>query len=431
MKLDSLWREPNRQHLQLYSRVRSFIKTDGLLQVFDALKVGRRNPELFARLGELTALLTRLGCSSSPYDRVFAGVEVVPDNTIFPELEPYRDLDPQRLRLAGTGHWDVTDFVGDSLVMAYREPASILWPRVPDAWEYPRIRDSAETIAELAKLWDQQGLLLLHRDGVEERQDFEYVRIFNCYKSVYRDRQIGDRRGRNAIECKLQGPSSDLPSAVDVCDLYINVKTHRLFLSITDRRDFYHQLWATRSRAVSNTLGPGLPVELVSETRAYQQYPLRQTKSRRPRIHQGDHLERIAAGEDGLFRTQPGPDASAQPGIAWAAFQSVLHGDHGGVEIATSAHTGLLQHFGLLSPDTMMRASRPTYSTSVNKGLVIDDYFCISIDKKEVSSSESQAYKAYQSAARAYNEYDILGSPEKDIVACESGKVIGAFRERQ
>ena len=47
--IHNLWREPNRHHAALYDRVRSFIKTDGLLPCFDALKAGRRNPEIFAR----------------------------------------------------------------------------------------------------------------------------------------------------------------------------------------------------------------------------------------------------------------------------------------------------------------------------------------------------------------------------------------------
>lgn len=56
--------------------------------------------------------------------------------------------------------------------MAYREPASIYWSRVPEEWEYPRLRDDVQTISQLARLWDQQGLLLLHQEGIEERPDY-------------------------------------------------------------------------------------------------------------------------------------------------------------------------------------------------------------------------------------------------------------------
>ena len=90
--IHNLWREPNRQHEALYDRVRSFIKTDGLLPCFDALKAGRRNPEIFARLGELTELLTRLGCSSSPYDKVFAGTEMTANQDLFQSSFPIGTL---------------------------------------------------------------------------------------------------------------------------------------------------------------------------------------------------------------------------------------------------------------------------------------------------------------------------------------------------
>ena len=92
-----LRREPNPAHRRLYSRLRSFIKADGLLLKFDMLRAGRRHPELVARLSELTSLLVKLGCSTSPYDKAYVGYEVSADNSVLPELEPYRDLDPSRL----------------------------------------------------------------------------------------------------------------------------------------------------------------------------------------------------------------------------------------------------------------------------------------------------------------------------------------------
>ena len=203
--LDSLWRAPNPLHRALYKRIRAFVKSDGLTAGFDSLHVGRKNPELFARLNELTSMLTMLGCSASPYSRVFTGYDVAKDNTQYPELEPYRDLDPSRLFLFGRGHWDVTEFLCDSLVMAYREPESIKVERDPAPWEYPRLRDPPETIAQLAKLWDSQGLLLLHRSRLQTRRSCELVRVFNCYKAIDRDRQIGDRVAGTQLRVCFKG----------------------------------------------------------------------------------------------------------------------------------------------------------------------------------------------------------------------------------
>ena len=267
----------------------------------------------------------------SPYDKAYVGYEVAADNTILPELEPYRDLDPSRLKLPGTGSWDATSFLPDALAMVYREPQSIKIDRIPEAWEYPRIRDDPKTVAALAKVWDVQGLLYLHQDRVEARQEFELVRIFNCYKSLEVDRQIGDRRGRNAVECRVLGPSANLPAGPDLCDISLNVKTQRLAISVSDRRDFYHQLWATKSRAITNTLGPGLPAEWVSDTTAYRNFLLRSSQKYHRRLH-GDKLDIGRAGHR-LERKDK----------VWASFKSVLQGDHAGVEIATAAHTQLLK----------------------------------------------------------------------------------------
>lgn len=154
-----LRREPNSAHKLLYSRVRSYVRADGLMESFDVLHVGRKNPNLVARLSELTALLVRLGCSMSPYDKAYVGYEVSADNTVLPELQPYRELDPSRLKLHGTGHWDATPFLPDNLVMAYREPDTIKVDRVPEVWEYPMLRDPPERLFALAKVWDANGLL--------------------------------------------------------------------------------------------------------------------------------------------------------------------------------------------------------------------------------------------------------------------------------
>ena len=410
-----LRREPNPAHRRLYSRLRSFIKADGLLLKFDMLRAGRRHPELVARLSELTSLLVKLGCSTSPYDKAYVGYEVSADNSVLPELEPYRDLDPSRLKISGAGQWDVTSYLSDQLVMAYREPASIWIDRVPEVWEYPQIRDPPETVCHLAKLWDIHGLLFLHHEKVSERPSFELVKVFNCYKSAEIDRQIGDRRGRNSVECKVDGPSSDLPAGPDICDLAIDLKTQRLALSVSDRRDFYHQIWVTQARAVSNTLGPGLPTDWLKDTDAYGHLLLRDAVKKYDRRTHGD---RLGVGRPAIARKHP---------VLWVAFKSVLQGDHAGVEIATDAHANLLRSFGLLDADTRMRASSPCFSNRLVEGLVIDDYFAISVDPKGTTDDQTLSAKAYDKAHDAYGHARLQGSPEKDVKGAQEGKAIGAY----
>ena len=58
-------------------------------------------------------------------------------------------------------------------------------------------------------------------------------------------------------------------------------------------------------------------------------------------------------------------------------FASILQGDHTGVEVATSAHEGLLQASGLLDPKVRVRSGYPLAPGCELQGLVIDDYFII------------------------------------------------------
>ena len=243
----------NRWQKSLLARLKSFIRSDGLDVEFDALHSGRKQPELIARLCDLTDFLLANGCTSNPYDRAFQGYQAGFNAERFPELQPYRDLDPSRLKLSGEGHWDITPYLSDQLVLPYREPDVLKVDRVPSTWEYPRLRDGPDKILALAKLWDSNNLLMLHQEG-NHMPDYEKVRIFNAYKSDVQDRQIGDRRGRNSVEAVVKGPASQLPAGSDLCDAVVDVKSSRIAITISDRRDYYHQIWSSRRRAISNIL---------------------------------------------------------------------------------------------------------------------------------------------------------------------------------
>ena len=50
------------------------------------------------------------------------------------------------------------------------------------------------------------------------------------------------------------------------------------------------------------------------------------------------------------------------------------------MELATAAHTQLLRQKGLLSDESNMLANRPLRSEHLAEGLVIDDYFSVSVE---------------------------------------------------
>ena len=377
--MELLQREPNNQHRCFYGRLAALIRSDGLAESFTVAKSGRRFPNLIARLSELSTVLTKQG-GFDPYSKTFAGADVELDEEAVNSLNPYRDLDPSRLVLHGTGTWDATSFLSDDLVMAYREPRVLL--SGIDAGVRPAIRDAVATVGELAKRWDKNGLLLVHDEPVNPDS---FVKIFNCFKSAALDRQIGDRRGQNSLESRLEGPSRDLPSGSDMQDIVANPKTHKLCLSVTDRRDFYHQLAATRSRAISNTVGPGVPWSMVAETKGYENFLMRTSMVRKQaREAKGDFLAGLP-----LHVTTP-------------------------IQRLVKFGYPLLQCFKVIT--VVWRSAL----------MPIDDYFCISKELTGTPNQDSVAYARYAAAQRAYEDNNLLGSPAKDVLAENEGKAIGA-----
>ena len=279
-----LQRSPNKLHQTLYKRLRALLRSDGPVFAFEATKAGRRFPELVARLGELSDVLTKNGCSASPYEKSFPGVEVPKDDTAMPELQPYRDLNPDRLVLSGNGLFDATDHLSDPLVMPYREPEVLSFPNAMPV-KVP-LRDSCDTLARLGRLWDKHGLLYLHRESTDANR---YVRIFNAYKNEDLDRQIGDRRSANALEARISefGPSSCLPAASDFSEISLDPRKQTLSISITDRRDFYHQFWASRKTALVNTLGPPIEIEALKDTKGFNLFALENAKKKYRRERHG------------------------------------------------------------------------------------------------------------------------------------------------
>ncbi|CAK9000709.1 Retrovirus-related Pol polyprotein from transposon TNT 1-94, partial [Durusdinium trenchii] len=249
----------------------------------------------------LSQALTSIGPSCNPYDKVFNGFEVAP-TTDAEELKPYRNLDAKRLVLTGRGAWDATEFLQDEPVLAFREPASLLFTDEPLQEDVPLITDDPSEIVALASVWDKQGLLFIHDGRAFDEHPECYTRIFNAFKNVKMDRQIGDRRSRNSCEGRVKGPSAFLPCGPDLLDWYCNPRTHYIAQAITDRKDFYHQFAVSDSRAFSNTVGPPVDASELEQFDAFSAYLLRQAKSR---YHRGLHGDRLGLKGQHLAKGQP------------------------------------------------------------------------------------------------------------------------------
>ena len=136
----------------------------------------------------------------------------VPPSDLLPQLQPYRSLDVSRLRLHGTGSWQLESFLEGPLWLPFLDPCILRHGYAVADQDLPDLlAESRDDTLDLALLWDVNGLLDLRPPLPAKAAFARSCRIFNSYKSKEVDRQIGDRRPANRSEYHLGGPSAYLP----------------------------------------------------------------------------------------------------------------------------------------------------------------------------------------------------------------------------
>ena len=410
---------------------RAFGSCDANFAVPDS---GRRSTNLIAQLSDLCEFLTWQCPGSGSYMFDFPGAEggfeevrLQADTTRAEELRPYRPLCPERIKITGQGNWDPSPFLSDALWLAYQEPESIRWRSEPIGEDVPDLsKESYADVLGLARVWDARGLLFIC-EPKKVKSSTAFMRFFNCYKSEEKDRLIGDRRARNQIEGAIPGASKALPPATLLAQLEVDPRLHTLSISISDRKDFYHQFHVSDQRALSNICFPALMVKDLEGTSALAKVSeAARGPKRYDRLLHGDRLGHEKASK------HEGVHVALEEGKCFACFGSLPQGDHLGVEFAVDSHRSLLQTHGLLSWDAEMRADRIYRGVDRACGLVIDDFYSISVEdaseptKPAGCRSASWAVSQLDLASKVYEAEGILGSTEKDVVGQDKAKVTGA-----
>ena len=325
-------------------------------------------------------------------------------------LVPYRSLDAQRLKLTGEGLWPLHDFLDDILWLPFLEPAILRHGRGGLGLPVPitSLESRSENL-KLARLWDTKGLLCMF---VDPPYNDLRARVFNAFKSEAVDRQIGDRRAQNAAECHPVGPSRWLPSGQSITALHCP-RGFKLTGSVTDRKDFYHQAQVSRSRAHSNCIPFWFSSDEFPESRALDILREELGQPTRRDVH-GDRYGMPARKAKGAITS------------VCCGFASLYQGDHLGVEYALSAHSTLLKRGGLLADDSRLETGKAFPRGPLWQGLVIDDYFAISCERKAVPCEDTLSMSCLRCARSIYSDNKVLGSPEKDVTGASSFKVVGA-----
>eukprot|EP00435_Cladocopium_sp_Y103_P065176 s223_g27.t1 len=217
-----LRRQPNDLQRQAIDRLRLLVRASNPGTAVEVASSGRKNLALVARLQELLSAALALGFSSNPYHEESAGIKVPKDNSWDPKLKPYSSLNPERLKITGSGSWEAANYLPDELWMPYVEPQILELDRPVCERGIPNLEaEDRDAVWRLLMKWDQHDLLELHSAKVVSPGCEGKVKIFNAYKSPEHDRQIGDRRWRNAFEGRIPGPSKTLPTGAQICRLLV------------------------------------------------------------------------------------------------------------------------------------------------------------------------------------------------------------------
>ena len=417
----SLQREASDGQERIFSRLRGLIwacSDHGT----HSLSAGRRGTHLIARLRELSQHLTSLGLSTFPYPRGDSVSGFVPHAEGGPEiLNPYRDVDPQRLKISGDGNWPLEKYLGPELKLAYLEPG--VMREIPgNQLPFPAAeKEDPLRTQELLRLWDSRGLLYL---SFREKQPRELSRVFAAVKNSDSDRQIGDRRGGNSLEGKLLGPSRTLPPGHMLIGITIP-KGRCAVGASTDRADFYHQAKVTASKAEGNSVGPRLKTRDLWDT-AVLESARGLVLASRARGEPSSTLDQALAASRLVSPGLP-PSLLFDPETpVYGAFRSLYQGDHAGVEFATQAHAELLMDFGLLSERERLLAKHPASLRGPWQALVIDDFFAISAELPTTPLLHAASTQRVLLAKSAYSRDNLAGSAHKDVLGSRLFLAAGA-----
>ncbi|CAE7515547.1 unnamed protein product, partial [Symbiodinium necroappetens] len=411
--LRSLQRPLNSAQARAYHRIEMLVRACAHRAGLVPACSGRRGLHLAARLSEVVCFVERCGLTPGAYP----GDGALPEEAPFlphadhglEALHPYRDLRADQVALHGEGKWDLAVHLGPDLYMPYVEPQVLHFAGL-DAPFPSFAKEQPDHLIEICKLWDASALLGFVPGPLPDRQ---LTRLFGAYKAPGKLRQIGDRRGQNASEAHLCGPSRFLPSGPLLCRIHVPAG-HCLVGSVTDRQDFYTQARISEERLWTNAVGPSLVLGSLLDTTAGQAL--------------------LAAGWSAGLRARASRLSSPPPSllvgpraVVHPTFQSLLQGDAGGVEYATGGHQGLLQNWGCLSSARRLRSRHPVAAVGPWQGLIIDDFFCLGVESGDfLPGSPSASLDALEVAKSAYDSEGVAGSPSKDVLSQRVLKVAGA-----
>ena len=215
---------------------------------------------------------------------------------------------------------------------------------------------SPEELFRLAARWDRVHRVVLFKEDEVNPLDvadcFPVLKEGEAFPGEGIDRQILDRRRRNAREERVVSGSKMMPHSVMVSEIFLG-EGEGLLASLDDLRNFYHMITGSKERGRSTPVGPSFEARLFRGWNAWES-----------RFEDGDRVH-----------------------VCWPGLGM---GDLNAVDLAEEMHVGVLRSTGGMQECHTLIYPKPLpYNVDgFYEGVMIDDHVGLQIVKLEPSAKE-------------------------------------------
>lgn len=296
-----------------------------------------------------------------------------------PGMVTAKQIESERLEFQGVPSFDPSPFLDDLGRSIFQHPIQHALSPQDSFQEVPvvKIHCSLQERKRLyAKLDSSSRLGMV---GISEVLTGYQAGLFSVAKDLCKDRLIFDSRPFNNLEVVPGRWVKGMASIAPLLDLQLG-QDDVCLINSTDLRDFYYGFKISHERMVRNSLVG--PVE-VSDCRHFRCY--------RPELEKDGHC--------------------------YLSLNSLAMGDSQAVEIAQTAHLGLLVQKGLITESNLLTMNGSVPRSPTFAGIVIDDLVAFEVMLKsqfmEVNETPSAGSHFLGSALDSYNSVGLLPHPKK------------------
>lgn len=276
-----------------------------------------------------------------------------------------------RLEFKGSPTFDPGPFLDDLTLLIFEDPMSMSRSPSDLDCEVPLVRmhGTDEEVWKLMRKLDSTGRLGAVRED-RVRQGFQ-AGLFSVGKDQCRDRLIFDSRPHNLLEDPPGRWISSMANAFNLTELHWGAD-EICAVSGTDLREFYYTFCVTEGRMVRNSLLLKTTVDEISDFQCC------------------------------------GPELKDYKGVVYLCLRTLAMGDVCAVEIAQTAHLGILRQMGLATESNLLALPLAPPRGDFMLGVVIDDLIMFDILLKNQFQTSSQTVGSKHMEA-ALEKFEGLG----------------------